>query len=86
MQNGVIMNPCICIGTRNKCINPFRVKAPIYFNAFQYSAAMSPSYRNQSIDLQSKLIDWFLCHGNIAAEYCKSFETNGVTGVKWITL
>ena len=24
-----------------------------------------PSYRNQSIDLQSKSIDWFLYEGNI---------------------
>ena len=26
---------------------------------------MFPSYRNQSIDLQCKLIDWFLYEGNI---------------------
>ena len=26
---------------------------------------MSPSYRNQSVDLQSKSTDWFLYDGNI---------------------
>ena len=29
---------------------------------------MSLSYRNQSIDLQSKSIDWFLCERDIGRE------------------
>ena len=29
-----------------------------------------PSYRNQSIDLQSKSIDWFLYKGNTGTSLC----------------
>ena len=32
-----------------------------------------PSYRNQSIDLQSKSIDWFLCEGNIGMKKVDRF-------------
>ena len=33
---------------------------------------MFPSYRNQSVDLQSKSTDWFLCDGNIGRETVKT--------------
>ena len=34
---------------------------------------MLPSYRNQSIDLHSKLIDWFLYEGNTGTQWVNEF-------------
>ena len=34
-----------------------------------------PSYRNQSIDLHSKSIDWFLFEGNIGKMFQKPQES-----------
>ena len=31
-----------------------------------------PSYRNQSVDLLPKSIDWFLCEGNIGTQWVKA--------------
>ena len=33
-------------------------------NSFHLDLIQLPSYKNQSIDLQSKLIDWLLYDGN----------------------
>ena len=35
-----------------------------------------PSYRNESIDLQSKSIDWFLYEGNTGIQWVKSPAIN----------
>ena len=37
---------------------------------------MLPSYRNQSIDLWGKLIDWFLYDGVIGREWVKLWESD----------
>ena len=46
--------------------------------------SMLPSYRNQSIDLHSKLIDWFLYEGNTCIwwfkeEFQKKEIVNGIS-------
>ena len=33
-----------------------------------------PSYRNQSIDLHTKSVDWFLCEGNTGIKWVNSFS------------
>ena len=36
----------------------------IFFIKLTHQVPVLPSYRNQSIDVPSKLIDWFLYEGN----------------------
>ena len=43
---------------------------------------MFPSYKKQSVDLQSKSIEWFLYDGNIcrsSVNHEQQFESNHVT-------
>ena len=37
----------------------------MFENILSFSQPMFPSYRNQSVDFQSKSTDWFLYDGNI---------------------
>ena len=43
---------------------------------------MSTSYRNQSVDLQSKSTDWFLYDGNIGREKVKIKKFSILTTAK----
>ena len=42
---------------------------------------MFPSYRNQSVDLQSKSTGWFLCDGNIGREKVKERHNQCVNSI-----
>ena len=46
-----------------------------------------PSYRNQSVDLLSKSIDWFLYEGNSGIQWVKNQKTYSFLvfsgGLKW---
>ena len=41
------------------------------FNMLTHEVPVLPSYRNQSIDLYSKSIDWFLYEGNTGTKWVK---------------
>ena len=54
-----LLKKCICISFHGKMTEN---------GALTYSRRRSLSYRNQSIDLQSKSIDWFLYDKNLRHE------------------
>ena len=50
-----------------------------YYTVLTLSWRRSLSYRNQSIDLQSKSMDWFLYDHGLRHESVKSFQTAAIT-------
>ena len=59
----------------------------IFFHFFNltHSVQMLPSYRNQSIDLHSKSVDWFLYEGNASGgKKCQFFRKFCVL-TKWMS-
>ena len=43
---------------------------------------MFPSYKNQSVDLQSKSTDWFLCDGTLVVKGIKKSDLKKVQSSK----